>query len=111
MNALAMPGDELIVTGTLTKHTITGGSGNDMHYNFCEKCGVFVYNEPELLGGMIYIPAGLVGDQIEFKPKVELWSTQRPSWMSKAPTITESFVDNGTVERLQELLINLDQRS
>ena len=68
------------------------------------------YNKPDLLEGMAYIPAGLLGDQIEFKPTVELWSGNRPNWMQKAPSIIESFSDNGTLERLQELLENLDQR-
>ena len=40
--ALAMPGEELIVEGELTRHTTTGGSGMDMHYNFCDKCGVII---------------------------------------------------------------------
>jgi hypothetical protein len=39
-----------------------------------------------------------------------LWSGNRPKWMQKAPTIIESFEDNGTVERITELLENLDQR-
>ena len=59
---------------------------------------------------MIYIPAGVLYDQIEFNPTVELWSGNRPKWMSKAKTIIESFQDNGTVERITELLENLDQR-
>ena len=31
--------------------------------------------------------------------------------MTQASTIKESFPDNGTVERIQELLENLDQRN
>jgi hypothetical protein len=110
LSALAMPKHELNIEGELTNHTISGGSGMDMHYYFCASCGVIIYNEPELLGGMIYIPAGVLYDQIEFNPTVELWSGNRPKWMSKAKTIIESFQDNGTVERITELLENLDQR-
>ena len=58
--ALAMPGEELTINGDLRRHTVVGGSGMDMHYNFCEKCGVIIYNQPEVLGGMLYIPAGLL---------------------------------------------------
>ena len=108
--ALAMPGEELIVEGELTRYTVKGGSGLDMHYNFCAKCGVIIYNEPEVLGGMVYIPAGLLDGQIEFKPTLELWTPHRPPWMTQAPSIIESVKDNGTVERIQELLENLDQR-
>ena len=108
--ALAMPEEELNVEGELTRHTTKGGSGMDMHYNFCNKCGVIIYNQPEVLGGMLYIPAGLLDGQIEFKPTLELWTPHRPQWMTPAPTIIESVKDNGTVERIQELLENLDQR-
>ena len=69
------------------------------------------WNKPEVLGGMVYLPAGLLAGQIEFRPTVELWSGGRPKWMTKASTIKESFPDNGTVERIQELLENLDQRN
>ena len=64
-----------------------------------------------LLGCGTSYNAGLLGEQIEFKPTVELWSGNRPKWMHKAPSIIESFSDNGTLERLQELLENLDQRN
>ena len=69
-----------------------------------------IWNKPEVLGGMVYLPAGLLNGQIEFRPTVELWSAGRPAWMMQASTIIESFSDNGTVERIQELLENLDQR-
>ena len=52
-----------------------------------------------------------VAGQIEFRPTVELWSGGRPTWMTQASTIKGSFSDNGTVERIQELLENLDQRN
>ena len=60
---------------------------------------------------MIYVPAGLLRDQIEFKPKVEIWAGSRPSWTSKPESLAESFDDNGTVERISTLLENLDQRT
>lgn len=96
--------------GVLTRHTKKGGSIMDMHYNFCNKCGVIIYNQLEVLFGMLYIPTGLVDWQIEFEPTLEIWAPDPPPWMTPAPTIIESVKDNGTVERIQELLENLDQR-
>ena len=58
----------------------------------------------------MYVLAGLLGGQIEFKPTVELWSGSRPKRMHEVPSIIESFNENETLERLQELLENLDQR-
>ncbi len=59
---------------------------------------------------MIYLPAGLLSDQIPFAPTVELWTDNKAKWLEQAKTIKASFPDNATVERLQELLENLEQR-
>jgi hypothetical protein len=59
---------------------------------------------------MIYVPAGLLREQIEFKPKVEIWAGSRPSWTNKPSTLVESYDENGTIERITSLLENLDQR-
>ncbi len=56
-----------------------------MYYYYCPTCSSFIYNKPDLLEGMANVPAGLLEDQIEFKPTVELWSGSRPKWMHKAP--------------------------
>ncbi len=110
LNALAMPKDELEIDGAVSVFTTKGGSGQEMHYGACSVCNTSIWNKPEVLGGMVYLPAGLLNGQIEFRPTVELWSAGRPAWMTQASTIIESFSDNGTAERIQELLENLDQR-
>ena len=60
---------------------------------------------------MIYVPAGLLRDQIEFKPKVEIWAGSRPSWTSRPKSLVESYDENGTIERISSLPENLDQRA
>jgi hypothetical protein len=110
MSGLTMPEHEINVDGEMSVFTIVGGSGNDMHYYFCSNCSTIIYNKPELLGGMAYVLAGAFIDQIDFRPTLELWTGGRPDWIPKAPSIIESFDDNGTVERIQKLLENLDQR-
>ena len=110
LNALAMPEDELSCDGELQRHSIEGGSGSGLHYNYCPKCSVIIYNKPDLLDGMVYLPAGLLADQIKFAPTVELWTSDKADWLEQAKSIKASFKDNATVERLQELLENLDQR-
>ena len=109
-NALVLPEDELTIDGELKRYSMTGGSGNGYHFNFCPNCGVTIYGKPDLLDGLIYVPAGLLHDKIPFKPTVELWTDDKAKWLKQAETIENSFVDNGTVERLGELLENLDQR-
>ena len=70
-----------------------------------------IYTKPDILEGMIYVPAGLLRDQIEFKPKVEIWAGSRPSWTSRPESLVESYDENGTIERISSLLENLDQRT
>ena len=107
----AISRDELIIQGDLSKFSYSGGSGLSLHVNFCAKCSTKIYTQPDILEGMIYVPAGLLRDQIEFKPKVEIWAGSRPSWTSRPESLAESFDDNGTIERISTLLENLDQRS
>ena len=111
LHALAIPEDELTISGDLSKHTVTGGSGNDLHYNFCPKCGTYIFNKPDLLDPMVYLPAGLLDGQIKFTPTVELWTENRASDIQETPSTKAAFKDNGTVERLTALLENLDQRT
>ena len=110
LHAIAMPQDELEVSGSLSSYFITGGSGNKLHYNFCPTCGTFIYNKPDLLDPMIYVPAGLLDGQIEFTPTVELWTAQKPKNIPQALSTKVAFEDNGTTDRLMEMLENFDQR-
>ena len=75
----AISRDELTVEGMLSTFSYSGGSGLSLHVNFCGKCSTKIFTQPDVLEGMIYVPAGLLRDQIEFKPKVEIWAGSRPS--------------------------------
>ena len=103
--------DELTVQGDLSTFSYFGGSGLSLHVNFCVKCSTKIYTQPDILQSMIYVPAGLLRDQIEFKPKVEIWAGSRPSWTRRPESLVESYADNGTIERISSLLENLDQRA
>ena len=106
----AISEEELKIDGTLTTFTYAGGSGLNLHVKYCGKCSTKIYTKPDILQGMIYVPAGLLREQIEFKPKVEIWAGSRPSWTNKPSTLVESYDENGTIERITSLLENLDQR-
>ena len=56
------------------------------------------------------MPAGLLDGQIEFTPTVELWTSQKPKNISQASSTKAAFEDNGTTDRLMEMLENFDQR-
>ena len=107
----AISRDELSVEGELSTYTYAGGSELSLHVNFCGMCSTKIFTQPDVLEGMIYVPAGLLRDQIEFKPKVEIWAGTRPSWTNKPECLVESYTENGTIERISSLLENLEQRT
>ena len=94
----------------MSTFSYSGGSGLNLHVNFCAKCSTKIYTQPDILQGMICVPAGLHRDKIKFKPKSEIWSGSRPSWTSRPESLVESYDENGTIERISSLLENLDQR-
>ena len=110
LEALVIGDSELEIKGETRSFTYEGGSGMKLHNHRCLECGTVIYNNPELLEGVIYLPAGLLAGQIQFKPKMEIWSLNKPSSLATPASVVESFEDNGTVERITELLENLDQR-
>ena len=59
---------------------------------------------------MFYLPAGLLDGQIKFTPTVELWTSRKPKNISQASSIKVAFEDNGTTDRLAEMLENFDHR-
>ena len=71
-SGLAFTEDELEIKGNDTAHTYYGGSGLSLHLNFCSQCSTKIYSKPDILDGMVYVPAGLLHDQINFMPKVEI---------------------------------------
>ena len=92
-------------------YSLAGGSDKKISKHNCPTCGVPIFIKPEVLGGIVYVPVGLLTPDYDFKPKVKLWAGGRPQWMSQAPTIVESFSDSGTIERIQLILGNLYRRA
>ena len=59
---------------------------------------------------MFYLSTGLLDAQIEIIPTVELWTSRKPKNISQASSIKVAFEDNGTTDRLAEMLENFDHR-
>ena len=110
LSGLAFTEDELEIKGDITTHTYYGGSGLSLHLNFCSHCSTKIYSKPDILDGMVYVPAGLLHDQIDFMPKVEIWAKSKPKWMVAPDSILQAYEENGTIERITSILENLDQR-
>ena len=102
--------EDISVTGEVKTYSYEGGSGNQLHIVFCPECGSKLYSQPDLIEGMIYIPAGMLKEHYEFSPRVELWASNKASCLAPVVASGESYEHNGTLERIGELLENLDQR-
>ena len=64
----------------------------------------------DLLAGNVYIHLENFDDYHVCKPKIEVWKEEKCSWFKDDGCIQESFPDNGTLERIQQFLENMDQR-
>lgn len=102
--------DDICITGAHSTYSYQGGSGNDLHVTFCSNCGTRAYTRPDLIEGLTYVFASMLEEHIEFQPKVELFAYNRSKWEHKPASVVESYDHNGTLERIQELLENLEQR-
>ncbi len=102
--------DDIEITGKTNTYIYDGGSGNKMNILFCPNCATKFYVQPELIEGMIYIPIGLLKEHYEFNPKVEIFAYNKPMCLSNLNVTVESYDHNGTIERIGELLENLEQR-
>ena len=91
-------------------YSYEGGSGNLLHIVSCPDCGSKQCMQPDLIEGMIYVPAGMLKAHFEFAPKVELWAANKASSIAPVSVSVESYEENRTLEHIGELLENLDQR-
>lgn len=102
--------EEVSFEGELKRYSLRGSSGNQLHYEFCGNCGNNIVTKPDLIAGMMYIHVGSFDNPQAFTPKVEIWNKTKPVWFKSEGCIVESFEDNGSLERIQMLMENLDQR-
>ena len=64
----------------------------------------------DLLEGLLYVFAGLMKEHYTFEPKVEIFAHNRLPWVTRADSVVQTYDHNGTIERVSELLENIDQR-
>ena len=91
LSRLAFTERELRIKGKVTTHTYGGGSGLSLHLYFCLGCGTKIYSKPDILDGVVYVPAGLLHDQIDYMQKVEICGKSKPKWMGTTDSRVQSF--------------------
>ena len=77
--------------------------------DFCLNVDKFFF-KVDLLAGTVYIHLGNLDDYHVFKPKIEVWKEEKCNRFKDDGSFMTSFEDKGTIERIQQLLENLDQR-
>ena len=65
---------------------------------------------PEVIEGMVSIPLGCFNNTNELAPRVEIWSEEKLTSLSKSECNLDAFEGNGTPERLNALLSSLESR-
>lgn len=72
-----MKQDDVAVTGTPKTYQHASDAGNTMTKHFCETCGTPVFTQNSARVGMIGIRAGLIHEQEEFAPKVNVYTSSK----------------------------------
>ena len=70
------------------------------------------YNKqaPEVMEGMVSIPLDCFDIPNDLAPKVEIWSEEKLSFLSKSECVLEAFEGNEIPERLIALLSSMESR-
>ena len=101
---------EVDFSGEMKFFSYKGETGKGVYKYFCDNCGCRILTKVDLIEGLIYIDMGVFDDWNIFEPKVEIWTKYKKNWLGEFGCIKESFEDNGTIERIQLCMENLDQR-
>ena len=100
---------EVDFEGDFKTYPCRGERGNFVHQGFCSSCGNNIAGRPAMLAGMLYLHIGSFENPQTFTPKVEIWNKTKSAGFNGEGYLMESFEDNGTIERIQLLIENLDQ--
>jgi hypothetical protein len=81
LSGIAFPADGVVVTGAMTTFTMPGGqSGEPMNRRFCPRCGSPIMIDKDGTGRKL-IMAGTLDDKSLFKPAINLFCEQAPTWV------------------------------
>ena len=78
--------------------------------DFFSELWMQVFFRVDLLAGTVYIHLENFDDYHISKPKIEVWKEEKCNRFKDDGSFMTSFEDKGTIERIQQLLENLDQR-
>ena len=68
------------IEGNLSVYTYPGGSGKNIEYSFCQKCGTGLFARPRAHDGIIVIRANTLDDGTLFNPQKSLFAEGAHLW-------------------------------
>ena len=102
--------DEVTFKGETKTYEYLGGSGLPMvNYN-CPNCSSICYRKGKAFEGLVGIPLGAYDNPQKFEPNIEIWTSQKLPWLRDNGCIKESFEDSGLMQRIEAMMVNMDQR-
>jgi len=77
---IAVPADELRVTGDVAEHTVVGATGGEVSREFCPACGSPMFTVAALSPGLRFVKAGVLDDSSWVQPAMACWTESREPW-------------------------------
>jgi hypothetical protein len=102
--------EEISVEGDTDIYVFKGGSGEDVTVHYCRNCNTRVKYYFDVFDGIVLVPIGCFDNVKDFKPRLEIWTDEKLSWLQDDGCIQTSVQDSGVQERLISLLEVLENR-
>jgi hypothetical protein len=77
----------LTITGTLSEHSKTAASGNEITRQFCPICGTHLFARSSARPGIRVVRAGNLDNPSSVRPSVNIWAGSAPSWACLDPAL------------------------
>ncbi len=78
---VAVPKDELTITGTMKTFSSLGGSGKPILRHFCPECGSSIAEETENAPGRVVLNIGTLDDPKSVTPAFEIFCDDALHWV------------------------------
>jgi len=77
---IAIPEDNLQITGNYSSYRVTGESGGAVDREFCPQCGSPMFTTALLSPGLRFVKAGVLNDSSWVQPAMACWTESREDW-------------------------------
>ena len=93
---IAIPEEDLTISGTYASHRVVGESGGAVDREFCPQCGSPMFTTALLSQGLRFVKAGVLNDSSWVKPAMACWTDSREDWCMLSDSL-ESVAQNPVI--------------